>query len=305
MRKLTSILAVVDPTDEPQQAVVKASVLARHFGARLELFLCDSERAYALRHAYDRTGVAAAEQDALVSGRRYLELIRRSVAEDVPVTTHVACMSPLCEAISRHAREVQADLVIKCASGRRPSQRLTLDANDWQLARSCPSPLMLTQGRAWHPDVRFAAAVDVGDPNGASLARSIMETAGFLTLGCEGRLDVVYSDSNPFDEKGAAERRRHLSRLVNEFRVGLEHQIVLEGDADDTLPIFAARQGYDMMILGALARRRGPAGIVGTLTSRLIDSLDCDFLLVKADSIAAEDEMAQPAREVLLALGTA
>jgi nucleotide-binding universal stress UspA family protein len=123
-----------------------------------------------------------------------------------------------------------------------------------------------------------------------------METAGFLTLGCEGRLDVVFSDCDPFDEKRAAERRRHLSHLVNEFRIGMEHQIVLEGDADDTLPIFAARQGYDMMILGALARPRGPAGLVGTVTSRLIDSLDCDFVLVKADAVAAEDEMAQPAR---------
>jgi hypothetical protein len=41
--ELTSVLAVLDPADETRHVVVKAMVLARHFRARLELFLCDSE----------------------------------------------------------------------------------------------------------------------------------------------------------------------------------------------------------------------------------------------------------------------
>ena len=53
--KLTSILAVIDPADETRHVVAKAMVLARHFRARLELFLCYSEQVYSLRQ--DRKSV--------------------------------------------------------------------------------------------------------------------------------------------------------------------------------------------------------------------------------------------------------
>ena len=149
MDKLTSILAVIDPADETRHVVVKAMVLARHFRARLELFLCESERAYTFRHAYDRTGVAEANRFCVASGLQYLDSIRRSIADDVPITTHVATSSPLYEAIVQRVLEVRPDLVIKSAAGHHPLERFTLDANDWQLARTCPVPLMLTRGRPW------------------------------------------------------------------------------------------------------------------------------------------------------------
>ncbi len=134
MDKLTSILAVIDPADESRHVVAKAMVLARHFRARLELFLCDSEYAYSLRHAYDSAGVAEARRTCLTNGQRFLDAIRRSLAEDVSITTHVACASPLYEAVVHRVRETRPDLVIKSAAGHHPMQRFTLDANDWQLA---------------------------------------------------------------------------------------------------------------------------------------------------------------------------
>jgi universal stress protein E len=284
MDKLTSILAVIDPADETRHVVVKAMVLARHFKARLELFLCDSESAYSMRHAYDRAGVEQAQRMCLTNGQRYLDAMRRSLAEDVSVTTHVACASPLYEAIVHRVQEVRPDIVIKSAAGHHPLQRMTLDANDWQLARTCPAPLMLTRGRPWSAEGRFAAAVDVSDTNGGGVSRSILQTAGFLTLGCRGRLDVVYCDPETTNAQATVAHREALSRLVSEFRVGGEKQHILQGDADEVLPAFAARQAYDMMFIGALTRRRGSSALLGTLTSRLVDALECDFVLVKSDS---------------------
>jgi universal stress protein E len=285
--KLTSILAVIDPADETRHVIAKAMVLARHFRARLELFLCDSERAYSLRHAYDPAGLIEANRSCVARGYQYLESIRRSIAEDVTVTTHVAATSPLYEAIVRRVLEAKPDLVIKSASGHHPMQRFTLDANDWQLARTCPVALMLTRGRPWSAKGRFAAAVDVSGAGDESLARSILQTAGFLTLGCSGQLDVVYSEPDPADRDGAARRRESLERLVNEFRVGRESPCILQGSAEKTLPDFALRQGYDLVILGALTRKHGLSALIGTLTSRLVDTLDCDFVLVKPASFVS------------------
>ncbi len=287
MDKLTSILAVIDPADESRHVVAKAMVLARHFRACVELFLCDSERAYSLRQAYDPAGQPEANRASVASGLRYLESIRRSIAEDVTVTTHVATSSPLYEAIVRRVLEARPDLVIKSAAGHHPLQRFTLDANDWQLARSCPVPLMLTRGRPWSAAGRFAAAVDVSDAGSAGLQRSILQTAGFLTLGCGSQLDVVYSEADATDRDGCARRQESLERLVNEFRVGRESQHILKGSAEETLPEFATQRAYDLLILGALTRRRGLSALVGTLTSRLVDALECDFVLVKSESFVS------------------
>jgi universal stress protein E len=283
--KLTSILVVVDPADESRHVLNKAMILARHFHARLELFLCDSENAYALSHSYDARGVSAAREACLATGYRYLEAVRRTLAEDVEITTHVACESPLYEAIVRRALETRPDLVIKGAAGARPLRRFSLDANDWQLARACPVALMLTRGRPWNARPRFAAAVDVSDSSGGALARTILQAAGFMAGACRAGLDVVYS-SPASDPETRKTQTDSLAHLVSEFRVGSEHMTVLSGMAEDTLPEFAARNEFDVLVMGALTRRRGLAALVGTLTEKLVDALDCDFVLVKPETYA-------------------
>ncbi|MEP7245908.1 MAG: universal stress protein [Gammaproteobacteria bacterium] len=286
MEKLTSILVVIDPVDETRHVVAKAMVLARHFGARLELFLCDSEQAFILRHTYDPKGTEEALRGCLVRGERYLHAMRTSLADDVQISTHVASSSPLYEAVVRRVLEMKPDLVIKSAAGHHPLQRFTLDANDWQLARTCPAPLMLTRGRPWAAQPSFAAAIDVSEREGAGLARSILHTSGYLAQGCRASLDVVFSDVAGAGHDSHKTNAESLSRLVHEFRVGEERLHVLQGEAEVTLPAFAARQDYDVIVLGALTRRRGISALMGTLTTRLVDSLECDFVLVKPESYA-------------------
>lgn len=286
MEKLTSILVVIDPADESRHVLNKAMILARHFRARLELFLCDSENAYALSHSYDRRGISAAREACLIAGHRYLDALRRSLAEDVQITSHVACESPLYEAIVRRALETRPDLVIKGASGPRPMRRLSLDANDWQLARACPVALMLTRGQPWNARPRFAAAVDVSDPDGGALARTIMHAAGFMAGGCKAELEVVFSSSTAADARAREMQAESLAHLVSEFRVGREHVTLLNGAAEETLPAFGASRELDVLVMGALTQRRGLAALVGTLTSKLVDALECDFVLVKPESYA-------------------
>jgi universal stress protein E len=282
--KLTSILVVVDPADESRHVLARAMMLARHFRARLELFLCDSESAYTLRHTYDSRGITAARDACVASGQRYLDAVRRSVAEDVQITSYVACESPLYEAVVHRALETNPDLVIKSAAGQHPMRRFTLDANDWHLARTCPTALMLTRGRPWNARPRFAAAVDINDTDGGTLARSILETAGFMAGGCKAELDVVFSSPAGAGSETRAKQADSLSRLVNEFRVGGEHTTLLDGTAEETLPAFAGTKEFDVLVMGALTRRRGLSTLVGTLTSKLVDALECDFVLVKPES---------------------
>lgn len=193
MPKLENLLVIMDLLDPARLALARAILLARHFGASLELFLCDTQAAYEFDHAYDGSGVAAARAANLQASQCYLESTRRSMAADVAVTVHAACESPLCEAVARRVLATGPDLVIKAVTGM--GRAAALDSDDWQLARTCPAPLLLTHGRPWHARPHFA----VFARSTKACAGRAVDTATFLARGVNARLDVLATD-NPAPE---------------------------------------------------------------------------------------------------------
>ncbi len=176
MEKLTSILVVLEGTGADANLMAKAVVLARHCGASLELFLCDAERAYSLRQAFDPTGIEASRQDCILRSLEYLESLRKAtLGSGLSVSIDAACASPLYEAIVNKVRHGRPQLVMKNAAGAHPLRRAAWEANDWQLMRACPVALMLSRGKSWRERPTFAAAIDVSEQETAGLARSILE----------------------------------------------------------------------------------------------------------------------------------
>jgi universal stress protein E len=237
-----------------------------------------------LRHAYDSTGVEVARQRCLAESHRYLEKFRNAeICGDVQMSVDAVCESPLYEAIVHKVLRSRVDLVMKSASGTPSQGRLTLEANDWQLMRTCPVTLMLTRGTHWREGPRFAAAVDVSRQETPELPRSIVETSAYLASGSRAQLDVLYSERV---NTSADEQQAHsvaLRHLAGEARTDGEHVYILSGDPEQTLPAFAARHEYDVFVLGALTHKKGIVTLVGTLTSKLVETLKCDFVLVKPD----------------------
>src|SRR5262245_16586921 len=118
MQPVSSILVVVDRSAAAADAVTKAVQLARKFQARIELFMCDAERGYALAQAYVLAGVETARKACLADTYQYLDGLRQSAAaEDVPITIDACCESPLYETIVRKVLRDHPDLVIKSAGG--------------------------------------------------------------------------------------------------------------------------------------------------------------------------------------------
>lgn len=291
MTRLESILVVAERTDAAHHALLKGYVLARHFGARLEIFHCDSEHALALRHSYDSRGVERSREACLADGRRFLDALRQSVvSDDVPITLDVACESPLYEGIVHKVLTSCPDLVIKSV-GVGNGHRGAFSASDSQLVRTCPVPLMLTRGRPWSVPPRFLAAVDLSPEEFPGTARAIVSAGGYLAQGCHGRLDLVYS--NRLRDTGrlpapsahaAGDAAAGLEALASDCRIAAHESHVLSGEPEDALLEFAAQRHYDVVLLGALGHQRAYTQLVGSLTAKLIDGLDCDFVLMKPGS---------------------
>jgi universal stress protein E len=279
--KLTSILVVANRSDADRLLLDKAVFLARNAGARIFLFSCDSVLAKIVQHSYNNEDAERAWHVSQGEHLAYLRGLRADTrAADVQISVAAECYCPLYEGILNKIREIQPDLVMKTPTGIHPLRRFTFGPSDWHLMRECPVTLMLVRQHAWKSPPRFAALVDVSEEQTAELAEMIVHTSEHFALGCHGELDVVYSDSSPDD----AQRHRHstvLQQLVHEYHIAREHVHVLSGDPDVILPVFVARQHYDALVLGGLTHRKGIAPLIGTLTGKLVESLDSDFILVK------------------------
>jgi universal stress protein E len=286
-----SILVVVEHSAPVSKLMSKAVGLARQLGAGLELFLCDSEQAYVLAHAYDQHGIDAARSASVAAGQRYLSGLRELAnAAGIETAIDAQCESPLYEAVVRKVLRSAPDMVIKALSAESASNRGTPDPNDWQLMRTCPATLMLSGHREWSEPPHVAAAVDASERESADVARGVMEAATMLVRGLGAQLHVVYGEIDSAQRSNA-----HLQKLRELCDVGgipPERVHVLHGQPEVTLPAFVKEQGYDVLVLGALAHRAAGTTPVGTLTSTLLESVECDFVLVKPASYRSPIETA-------------
>lgn len=279
MNHIKSILVIAERSGEVASALQKACVIARHFGAAIELFACDAEHAYMAEHSYDRRGVSDAVSKCLADSRRFLDAMRSSIAAaDLDIRTSVACETPLHAGVLRKVREIGPDLVIRCVEARSTQRHSALTSTDWQLLRTCPAPLMLTRGRAWGPAPRIAAALDLDDDEPS--ARRLLTAAAYLATGCGGDLEIVHGAAA--GRMGSTIERLH--SLANAAGLPRTHVEIVRGEPEQALPAFAREHDVDVLVLGALGHRVGDgAGVVGTLTESLIERLDCDFLLVRSE----------------------
>jgi universal stress protein E len=282
MQPIHSILAVVDASPAAADAVTKAVTLARKFNARVKLFMCDAERGFVLSQSYVQAGVEEARKACVEQMRLHLDVLSQSAAApDVQISLDAVCESPRYESIVQEVLRERPDLVIKNVGRASANRAAGLDETDWQLMRTCPATLLLTRGRPWQQGPHFAAAVDVSVAESAGLTRGILEAALLLVGGTGGSFDVLYAEPADLGDSERESGADALKRLVS-LVAPLDPRVhVLVGRPEVSLPRFAQHRAYDVMLLGALTHKPAYTAQVGTLTSKLVAALDCDFILVK------------------------
>jgi len=300
--KIKSILVVANRDDSDKSLLEKAVRLARRLGARIELFVCDSEHAYTMRRAYDSTGVEQAWLSSFSDSCDYLQTLSQAVnAPDVSILVDAVCDSPHYHAVVEKVRSCKPDLVMKSTAGAHPLRRFTLDSNDWELMRACPATLLLSRGKQWGAHPRFVALVDVSPDETPSLPESIVSTADLLARTCGGEVDVVFGEADSTAAE-AAVRATRVETLAAACGIGGARAHVLNGDPQQSLAVFAAKQSCDAAVLGALSHRESFTSLVGQLTGRLVEALTCDFVLIKVPERATND--ARPALQPPLQLAS-
>jgi universal stress protein E len=284
MKPINAILVVLAREGDPSGVLGRAVMLARRFNARIDVFLCEAERAYELQHQYDAGGTDAVRRSGLANLRAWMDRLWVSLdAHDVSVSMEVVYETPLYEAVRRKVERSKPDLVVR---GIGAAGECTFSVSDSDLVRTCPAPLLLTRGKPWKSKPAVAAAVDISGDESPELTRTVLLAADCISGCCGASLEVLYAAR--FDNALPDAARDLLVSRAAAANVHLSEAHIVKGDPVTAIPEFVARRSYEMLVLGALTHRKAMTALVGTLTSRLIETpLDCDLLLVKPSSAAA------------------
>ncbi|HZD53627.1 MAG TPA: universal stress protein [Woeseiaceae bacterium] len=318
MTDVSQILSVVDPTADSQPALERAATIARVTGAGLELLICH----YNEYLSGDVRAFPAMENVRKEVGegheRRLEELAAPLRRSGLTVRTTVLWDHPLHQGIVRHAAAAGADLVFKDTHHHSAIARALFSNTDWNLIRSCASPLWLVKPRAWPEKPVLIAAVDPMNEHDkpAALDDEIVMTAKTIAKATNAdlhafhafdpRLAVSTATANayvpvslPFEEIEREMRERHgkrFSELVEFHDITGQRAHLVSGPTHQELPELARELQAALVVMGAVARNGLRRLFIGSTAERTLEHLPCDLLIVKPPWFRAEEEPA--ARDV-------
>lgn len=253
MPRVNSILLAAERGDAVHQSVSRALMLARYLDARLDILLCDVDRPFA------GAPTTALPYDPGAEARAYLASLQNSVsAPDVQITAEAAFDATLHEQVGRKARRGNPLFVVKSLARSRSARE---DHLDWQLIQSCPVPLLLNRGHAWHPRPRFAVLIDLR----RAVGPAAVESLAALREACGAELDLLCLPGGAQSPAG--------------YGVAPQNIHMLGENAPEALPQFIAARAYDVVALTTPDRG---------LADRLLEPAAHDLLFVKSAGRAAD-----------------
>ena len=301
------ILAIIEPDLHPQTVAERASWLARAHGYPLRLLLCDPdigplhEGWYVSNESRDIAASIQAAQQEMIE-----DIAWRVRKDGLEVTTGVLEDRPVAEAIIHEVNETQPAILVKGTAYHSAADRSFFVDTDWQLVRSAPCPLYLVKPGQFPDNAMIVAAVDPTHDHDkpAALDRVIIEAAQGIAGHVDGEVHLFHTYEKlvgvgseatrtfkpikiPLDEieeRMREEHRQALDALAGEFGIDEESVHQLPGSTRELLPMFSRTHNVGLVVMGGLARWSLKRAVIGSTAERVLDSLPCDVMIVRAPS---------------------
>ena len=306
MEKISKILSVIDPTVEDQPGLRRAAWLAKHSGAELELLVCYYNEYLSGDRLFDSPSLEKARGEVIANQEKHLEELAEPIRKDgVVVTTTATWDHPLYEGIVRRAVESGADIIIKDTHHHSAVTRALLTNTDWNLIRTCPTPLWLVKPRELADPPVIVAAIDPMHQHDkpAALDDVILQLSKLLGEKVSGevhafhsydpRIAVATATANayipvslPFDEieqQMHEDHEKRFSEITSFHGIDGDHSHLVAGLTHEELPAIAENLKADVVVMGAVARNRWKRLFIGATAERTLEHLPCDLLIIKPD----------------------
>ena len=301
MDALRNILVLMEPGSESQPAFDAALLLARRFGARLELLMTDYQDLHA---AYFSPPSATVQEfhDAVMSAHRAVleKYAKQSKAAGVPAISEALWGTPFHEMVLARVAATQPDLVVKHSVHHGRIERTLFTGSDWHLIRDCQAPLLLVKAPERLEGAKMLVCVDPlhAHDKPAALDHRLLRTAAYLAgpLGGEVHALHVFSIPTPVTVVGDAyiasaavpPTDATVAAAMAAFRELLAvHGLPVErGRLKVGAPardILAEAQALDagLVVMGAVSRGRLDRWFVGNTAEAVLDRLACNVWVEK------------------------
>lgn len=296
--KLETLLVVIDPSQPSHPALERAAWLGRRTQARLHVLLV--EYSAALDGSTLEQSLQSKARDALLEQRGIWlqEQLAPLLGEGLVVQQDVRWGKHLHETVLEVTEQLQPDLVLKSAGHNNLLRRLLLTDSCWQLMRHCPFPLWLVHHAQWRGN-NLCTAVDPlhKDDKPAALDHHLIATSQMLATALGMHADIVHCHAplprtllnNPellatyqqYINDAAQEHYKAFAELIGQYGIEPDAAHLLEGAPENRLPRFVRQHEIDLLVMGAIARGRLDTILIGHTAERLLESVDCDLLVVK------------------------
>jgi universal stress protein E len=270
----------------------------------VELYICYYNEYLSGGRLFDAPSLEETRRE-IVEGyeKRLKELAAKLQDDGIEVTTRAVWDHPLYEGIVRHAAAINADLVFKDTHHHSALSRALLTNTDWNLVRTCASPLWLVKPGATSENPTFIAAIDPMNEHDkpAALDDQIIVLGKALSKAVGGslhafhaydpRMAIATATANayvpvslPFDEMEKQMRKLHGKRfeeMIEHHGISKDDAHLVSGLTHEELPALAEKLDAAVVIMGAVARNRLQRLFIGSTAERTLDHLPCDLLIVK------------------------
>jgi universal stress protein E len=299
------LVAVKNPTAKALPAVLKASQLAKAFGAELILFQSIALPIYV-------EGDVSCMNDALADAERCtgeareksLEAIARKLRrKGIKVSVSAQFDYPIYEAVIREATRLKADLIVaEQHHGHRAASFLHLI--DWELLRQSPVPVLLVKDpRAYRRPILLAAV----DPEHTYakpvwLDREILNAGQEVAKALHGTLHAVHAyapipplafptgaiteqDVEAVCARSGKEANKKLKRALRDAETRNVVSHVVGRHPSDAIAEVASEIHSSLVIMGAISRSGLKRLLIGNTAERVLDRLSCDVLVIKPNHL--------------------
>jgi universal stress protein E len=292
---LRRIIVVVDPDSEQQPAIERLKYFAERASFEV-LLVCSGYSEYLLEGYYFSEAELPSLRDEFLAERKeVLELLAAPLrATGLSIDTRSVWSHPAHRGIIEIVDEYRPDMVIHHVDRQAALSRMILNNDDWELARRCPAPLLLVKNKLWKDRPLILAAVDPmhGRHKPDGLDHAIIATGKVLAENLGGEVYVVHAYgqlplSGIYPADAEKRHKQAFTKLADEFELD-EHQRILS----PATPEYGLRQlegelAADLVIVGAVSRSLLADMFIGSTTEKVLDSLECDALLLRPAIVAS------------------
>jgi len=301
MDALRNILVLMEPGSETQPAFEAALVLARRFGARLELLMVDYQD---LHQGYFTPPTPTLQEfhDSVLAAHRHVldRHSRRAAEEGVMALCEALWGAPFHEVALARVAATQPDLVVKHSVHHGRIERTLFTGSDWHLIRDCPVPLLLVKDPARLEKTRMLVCVDPlhAHDKPATLDHLLLQTAAQLAgpLECEVHALHVFSIPAPVTVIGDAyiaatavppteasveHATSALQSLVSEHALPTDRARLRVGRPAREITEEARALDAGLVVMGAVSRRRLDRWIVGSTAESVLDRIPSNVWVEK------------------------